>query len=449
MMSLFSKLPSWLSLTGSRLEAYRADEVTAALNRMRDYLNGTTNPIVRVYADAGGGSGQQAAAVRLLDRLFAPANAPVPGTGVPGQNKTVQVVYNDEAPTTVTNLRRLMQWPATQNSGQYQGGQVDLLPWSQRATLAAANVCLSAACDRTGDGHGSNMAQALNVSWFLRLQPFMYSKPDELQIANPPSATNLATVAQLGGASFHERGLRLEVPAQFDWNPYINSSDATIRRRSQVMQWLINNRAGNYELLVTYGIHTGTSSSGDVNPSAIGAEPYDQATQLVAGALATQRGPQGQLQGAAPIVIVNLDDFYVDAGDGGYRRRHRFRPVRDALTGGFSVEELRNLGNDASPTMGAGPARGPQPLGRRTSSRSTPRPGRDSSPSPTPRARRGTRTSRRSSRTRLLVNTQNVPPAQKVLWSSSAGCRRRRSTTQSPAARSRRCLRATTPPTWP
>ena len=422
MIDLFAKIPSWLSTLGGRVQAYRADEVTAALGRMRDYLNGGGNPIVRVYADAGGGSGQQAAAVRLLDRLFAPANATVPGMAYTGQGKTLQLVYNDESATTVSNLRRLMQWPANQSSGQYNGGQVDLVPWSQRSGLAQANVCLSAACDRSTDGHGANMAQALKVKWFLRLQPFMYTKPDELQIADPPSATDLTTVPQLGGPSFHERALRLDVPAQFDWSPYVNSTDPDIKRRSEVMQWLIDQRGGRFELLVTYGIHTATSSSGDINTSAIGVEPYDQATQLIAGALATQRGKNGPFQGAAPIVIVNLDDFYVDAGTGA-TATERFRPVSDALLGGFSLEELRTLSNDKNP---------PAPTTERSM-----RDVRAARAAYFDRVNAGARARFISKPARqdeegyenvtavvqnwLLATTDNVPPAQKVLWVQLGG----------------------------
>ena len=186
MIGLFDKLGSFLGITGSAVQLIRAQEVTAALNRLRIYLNDVqTNPIVRVYADAGGGAGQQAAAVRVLDRLFAPANAAVPGLAYTGVGTLAEVVYADSAASTVTNLRRLMQWPANQNTGQYAGGNVTLVPWSARNTLAQANVCLSGACDLSSDNQGHNMAESLRVSWFLRLQPFLYSKADEVQFAAP------------------------------------------------------------------------------------------------------------------------------------------------------------------------------------------------------------------------------------------------------------------------
>jgi hypothetical protein len=345
-IGLFGKIGGWLGLVGERVETYRAEEVMAALGRMRAYLNGGANPIVRVYADAGGGFGQQAAAVRLLDRLFAAADAPVPGMAYTGANKTVQLVYDDTSIDTVENLRQLMQWPSKQWAGLYKGGQVDLVPFSTRH-LDPANVCLSAACDRSGDGLGANMAKALKVSWFLRLQPFMYSKPDELQTAAPPSTTDLITIPQLGGPSFHERALRIDVPVDFDWSPYVNSDDPDIRRRSRVMQWLIGEQRnrGDFELLVTYGIHTATSSEGKSGASAIGMDRYDQVTQLVAGALATQRDARGPDRRARPIAIVNLGDFYVDPGTSATETQ-RFIPVSAVLSGGPSVEEQRTLFND-------------------------------------------------------------------------------------------------------
>jgi LysM repeat protein len=334
---LFKLLSSVFGQSSTAVSLTREEEVTAALGHLRDFLNGGTNPIVRVYADKGGGFGQQAAAVRVLDRLFAPADATVPGLAYTGDGTLAEIVYADDAASTVVNLRQLLGWAPDQNQGAYNGGSVRLVPWANRAQLQQATVALSGASDPD-----ANIAGELRVDYYLRLQPFLYTHPDELQTRAPASVIDLATAPGLGGESFHYRALYLSVPDQIKWSDYTSRPDP-VGRRAHVLQYLVDNMQGQngprYALLWTYGIHTTTyPGSDELWPSAISTFPYDQVTQLVVGVMATQETTDGPVAGALPAVIVNLGNFWFDAAAGG-TQDDRFKPVKDYLAGGLTAWE--------------------------------------------------------------------------------------------------------------
>jgi hypothetical protein len=350
-MDSFSKL---LGRSSNSTSAARVTDVEGALARLRTWLGSGANPVLRLFVDSGGGRGNQVAGVRVLDRVVAPAAAKMPGLAYTGPGKAVDIVYEDKVAATVVVLRELLGWAPDQDTGMYpaQGGvQCRLVPYSKAGTLPLVNLGLSGASDNTNPDW--NMADAIKVSYCLRLQPFGWPKPEELYA--PGRRTPLTDVASLGGPAFKQRAYYLPTPS-IDWAPYVGSSNPTIALRAQALKYTLDRmydptHRPPFALLLTYGIHTTMDSRGSTDKvSAISTSPYDQVTELVLGTMATQYNAGGAVATALPAVIVNLDDFYYDP-DVGADPRDRFAPVTDQyLTGGFNAWENRVLSTTTSET---------------------------------------------------------------------------------------------------
>ena len=298
MNGLFSSLLNLISGGSAQVQQLNANEIRSAVGDLAAAVAPPNNRI-RLYVDSGGGKGQQMAAVRLLDRLLAPVNAGIPGLGFVG---TVDMVYEDRAVSTLTNLVELLGWPVGRTSGQYGNAAVTLIPFSQRGTLdPAVTYGFSGASDPN-----TITAADLKVTYYLRLQPFQYSARDELVFSDGTPPLDLSTVAQLGGPSFHQRGVYIAPPAlPFNWDPYLNDPNPDKARRAGVLQWLIANMGAvnPFRLLVVYGVTTD-------DQNALGHDHDSQVAEIVLGAMASQRTMAGAGRpGALPIVIVNLSRF--------------------------------------------------------------------------------------------------------------------------------------------
>lgn len=339
---------------GAQIESYRAQDVAQALRRLSAYL--AEQQVVRMFVDSGGGRGHQIAAIRVLDRMAAGPDETVPGLGYTG---SVQIYYNNQPGSTVINLRNLLLWQAGQNDGAYKGMNVVLIPLPASlpppVPLDPMVIGLSGASDL-----GANIARGLNIGNYLRLQPFLWDKANQLQFADAREPINLATVPQLGGESFLERGSYLTVPTTFDWGPYVNAADPNLARRAQVLQYLIDNRntpahKPRYRLLVTYSIHTTTNSQGQGGMiNAIGTEPNDQVVELISGVLASQRGyGAAEVATALPAVIVNLDDFYHEPNTPEIVNGDRFTLVKSLLAGALTPAEARYVPNPLAAQLSA------------------------------------------------------------------------------------------------
>ncbi len=298
-MAFFSAFSKLFSSASSATSGFLAEEVNANVLLLRAALNGAQNPNkkVRLYIDRGGGRGQQAAGVNLLNRIVSTSDAPIPGLAFTGDDKIVEIVYDDLLESTVVNIRQLLGWQPEQNSGLYRGVPVTLIAWKNRKALAPVSFAFSGASD-----DGKNYVAELNAEYYLRLQPFLYEKPNELQFGANNTVISLETVPQLGGPAFAQRGIFIDIPDAIDWNAYLGQPFV------DVLQWLLTNKA-QYDIAFTYGIHTTPAQGGTALSNAIGSYPYDQVAEVVLGTMATQRSPKGVVDTGRPSIIVNLDSF--------------------------------------------------------------------------------------------------------------------------------------------
>lgn len=298
------------------IEKLRGQTIADNVTWLRTELNNGNNNTIRLYADVGGGFGQQAACVTLLNRIIAPATPPVPGLAFTGAGKLAEIVYDDSLPAILTNLQKLLGLGQAVQ-GPYRGIQVHLLPLSNPGQLAQVGYSFSGATD-----HTRNYADLLHSDVHLRLQPFIYGKPEQIQfLANAHPTIDLTTKPEVGGEAFAQMGFYVSVPAQIDWNHYLNDPNLppAQRRRIQVLQYILAHQAPQgqkvYDVLFTYGIHTSHWRDGSTaHTNAMGSHPTDQVVELALGVMATQVNSGGNpVAGALPAVVVNLDDFWYDS----------------------------------------------------------------------------------------------------------------------------------------
>src|SRR5579885_2367618 len=129
----------------TQVQEYREDEVNAAVGALGAYMNGGQNPVIRLYVDSGGGRGHQVAAVRMLDRIVAPADGAVPGLAYTGDNKLAQLVYSNAHVDTAAKLRQALGWGADQNEGLYKGLFCRLIALDAIGELGDVNLGFSGA----------------------------------------------------------------------------------------------------------------------------------------------------------------------------------------------------------------------------------------------------------------------------------------------------------------
>jgi len=332
------------SCCSTQINQFNQDNIDDALADLSAYMSGGDNPLIRMFIDRGGGRGNQAGGVRMLDRLMAPLAQS--GLAYAGAGAAVEMVYDDGDDQTVVKLRELLGFDDDQDAGPYpvNGDAADqvaltLIALSQLGAPAQVNLGFSGVSDE-----GSNMAVTLNCLYYLRFQPFLYDKPTELQQVDG-SSTNLSTVPQLGGASYTQRGYAIDV-ADVDWGDYTgDGTPLPLRTYAQSLQYIIENITDGdglqqYDVLFTYSIHSTYNGAGEPTISAINSEPDQQVTELLLGVMAAQYGAGGAVAGALPVVIVNLDGFYTAPPGGG----DPFAGVQALLAGGPTRMEQGSLG---------------------------------------------------------------------------------------------------------
>lgn len=344
---MFEFLLQLFQNAGNQVNVFNQQDIDGAIQALSAWMNGGQNPTIRLFVDAGGGRGNQAGGVNMLRRITEPVN--VGGLAYVGPNKSVDIIYNQDDPETVVKLRQLLQFAVDQDAGAWPVGalqaqqvQLQLIAMNAAHNLPQVNLGFSGVSD-----FDQGMPALLNSSFYLRFQPFLYHKPVQLQFLDGTATVDLATVPELGGASYSERGFRIVIPNQINWATYTQSPDPVLARRASVLEDIITNiYAGNiqqYELLLTYSIHTNFDAAGNPTPNAIGAEPYGQVVQLVLGCLATQQGARA-LPNPRPVVIVNVDHFYNNQ-PGPPPNGDPFEPVEFLLGGGPTALEMQLLAN--------------------------------------------------------------------------------------------------------
>jgi len=267
-----------------------------SLGLFRTYLNDMgQNPIIRMWADATPGSGHQSSTVAILRQL----TGPVAQSGF-GYAGTIELYY---APDN-GNLAKLQRALPELNGGlhgQVNGATVQLIAYNRHAPApATVNLGFTGGADRPAVA-GANFASQVGARYFLRLQPYLWTYPEELQFLDPNRPDILLTdQAAVGGRSFQQRAyyIRTPIPAP-NWALY-NGTPA--RHQAAILDYLTGAQAPG-ALLPVYSIRT-TDDMQVLPPAA------DRLFEVIAAALASQRDAQGgPIANAQSIVVLVCDEF--------------------------------------------------------------------------------------------------------------------------------------------
>src|SRR5262249_32321692 len=184
---------------------------------------------------------------------------------------------DDALPSTLANLQSILGI-GNNVQGVYRGLAVRLLPESNPGQLPQVNYSFSGATDST-----RNYATLLHSNVHLRLQPFIYAQPEQIQFYQADGRTiDLTQQPEVRGQAFAQMGYYIEVPDQIDWNRYLNDPNlsADQKRRIRVLKYILTNQSPQgqkvYDVLFTYGIHTLEWRDGtNGHTNAIGSHPTD------------------------------------------------------------------------------------------------------------------------------------------------------------------------------
>ena len=305
---------SWLATIFSSLSkstsSFTADQVTQQVVEFRTFLNSDQNPLVRLWVEAGASYGHQAATANFAYRIARPVDDKNMNFGYGG---TIEIYYERD-----DELDKLKGLIPELNLPQ---------PKINDATLLAIKyVSKPVAKVNFGFTGGANAiddyATKLNVNYFLRLQPFNWKGPEEIQFLDKSKETiDLLTIPEIG-PNFKARVYNVE-PSEYQTAPSVSFPDDP---KGEIVDFLTTSDfLSNYQLLVTYSIKSGISR---LNTNAV----YGAA--LVCGNVLEWQILKGKpYKKAKPAIILNFDDF-------GSPEKSEEADLKKVLEGGLSDTEL-------------------------------------------------------------------------------------------------------------
>ena len=273
---------------------------------------------IRIFVGGTPGYGHAQSSIYLLNVLTAPANGPLEGMDYAHD---VEIYYQQFAQSpdtpTLTKVQNLLYNATWTNQGKTQG------------TLYNANFTLIQYDDNNPPGQqvqfgftggaDSNVFQGqlnsdqdfrsgVNVQYFLRLQPYLWSWPNQLQTAQ--ANTDLNAIQEVGANEFEYLGYKMPQPV-IDWQNYFQEyiGNANLTRVGQIVQWLTTQQQlQHYDLFFVYGyrwydiqgVLTGL-------PQFAGLRIYDSLCSLIGGVLGSQWQNNAPRQNVKPAIIINLD----------------------------------------------------------------------------------------------------------------------------------------------
>lgn len=303
-------LSSWYDL----LSRWRQIGGAAGLAAFQAYLNNGTNPVIRAYVAGSTGSGHQAATANILRRLFMPANDPVlPGFDYQG----LVEVYCDGDAALQARFRALL--PELQGAGPvygFYGGTLSTLPYPPVAGAPTVNIGITGGAD-DDDIH---YAATLKTNYFLRLQPYRWSAPQQVQfLSDKWPYVDLEAQKVLGFGTLVERAYAQPV-TPLNWAAY------AANQRAMIVQWVLAQSAPNvaaFDFMPVYSVRRPGLCE-------MGTPAQDRIVEICASVMAAQTAAG---VAAAPALVLNMDVF--EQTD-----EFSFVRVADMLTGGPTNNEL-------------------------------------------------------------------------------------------------------------
>lgn len=271
----------------------------------------TTETVLRIFVDGTPGMGHQASSLRVLRTLAGPTDNVTKGFAYTG---TIEVYYlvrpDNQGGNPLQKILLLLPELNGQNQGVVNNATVHLIQLNTNAPPALQVMFgFTGGADNFPDAQTTpDFPALLNVTYFLRLQPYWWtSYPNELQVAGKVPIP-LDNVRAVGGEQFPYLAFYQPPPPVPNWQQYFASNDPNVRNRTQILNWLINkSAAGTFDLHFVYGVRYPAYCP--MKPG----YPEEVLITLITSVLQWQwnddQQPWGRPKSA---VIVNLDDFVFD-----------------------------------------------------------------------------------------------------------------------------------------
>ncbi len=306
-------LSAWYDIVGGA----RMTRGQAGIDAFRAYLNNGANQTIRFYIAGTTGYGHQASSANLMRRLCQPNAGVSPGYVYTG---TIEAYIDASAGNrpyaeTLAKMLRLLPELGAPVGGVYpfiNGAHVQFAPYPAAPPAAAVNLGFTGGADAA-----NQYATALNVGYFLRLQPYRWTLGEnELQFRGRSAAITLDNQQALGYHMFVERAyVQPIVPP--NWDAYANNQQA------QIANWLTQPaQTARFNLAPIYSIRY---------PAVCELKSADQRlTVILAAVLAAQ-------QNGLPAIVVNLDVYDADVG----QNQYGLQTIAAHLAGGaFPLDEF-------------------------------------------------------------------------------------------------------------
>lgn len=262
---------------------------------------------IRMWISAAPGYAYLTNTVNLLLQLT--NNAEAKGLEYKG---TVEVYYQENKSNTIlSQLYNLLPSMDRKTEGTVNEATVKLIAWKKGDAPPKEVVKLgftgAEQQDRTAKFIKTSPALAarVNTTYFLRLEPYLWSSPDEIQFLDVLRSTvNLAKQKPLQYGAFGQRPLWSGLPmAEPDWNYYSLHGFAA---QVETLQSLLEH-TGDYDLCLVSDISTGD----DYQLRNTAAE---RMFAVITAMMASQMEDGATRKGARPIVILSMDAFSDESG---------------------------------------------------------------------------------------------------------------------------------------
>ncbi|MBS0028370.1 hypothetical protein ACTJJ0_05085 [Chitinophaga sp. 22321] len=278
-------------------------QMAGSLRAFFTYLNAADkNPVIRMWVDDSPGNGHQGSTVGILRQLV---NNVVPDNGF-GFSGTIEVYYGpgEDKDPTLPKLFNLLPELRGQHTGEINNAQIRLIECKEKtpAPKPIVNLGFTGGADE-GEDDGKiipqHFAKRLNVRFFLRLQPYRWGAPEQIQLLTSDKPISLTAQSVLGYSSFNQRAFYIRTPIAVPrWDLYANTP---YKAQAEIIEWLTA-MATELDFAPVYGIRT----SGNMQ---LAKTAQDRMFEVVTGMLASQRSEGRKRPGAKPIIVVSCDIF--------------------------------------------------------------------------------------------------------------------------------------------
>ena len=317
------------------------------LAQFRNILNEQT--VVRLFVDGTPGYGHQAASVLLLRTLVGEPNGPYRGFDF-NTGKTVEICYRvwKDADSPLPKIQRLLSEVNWQLPTPTLNGATLRVRRYPLENPAQRRFAFTAGADdfQSGDAE-SRLRQGLGVIHFLRLQPYRWLEPHQVQSRSKDGEERVRDLVDF----FVSKGDYLPIHAYFmptpvmdDWGRYTGSADPDVKRKAEILQWLTTDeQLREFDLGALYSFHYGFGGDDDPVVTANRDEVFDALLNFLCSILVMQGK---RTTSKKPAVIVNFDKigFMNDESDGqSYIEYPSFKYLHSILAGNLTRIETAQV----------------------------------------------------------------------------------------------------------